>query len=199
MKRSMVAIQAPAVHVTEAIPDNESSQRAASTSWMIRNTVSAGAIPPANPSAGRLWFNTAPGWNLLMFWDATRAKWLSADLFTDVFSKNSSNQGTGYLGFFSGEFSASLNGKLLTRAATIVEISTSTNLVQAMTVEIRARNVATGIIATLGEISQGSAEASKADTSANLDAPIDHTIAVYIASGTSLDYPVATVKYRWRW
>jgi len=80
---------------------------------------SVGSTPPASPSTGSLWFNTAANWNILMYWDTARSKWLSVE--TEILSwAHDSADGNALSGF--GISVAGIGtGYLVDRDACIVE------------------------------------------------------------------------------
>ena len=92
-----------------------------------------GSSPPGwTPGVGDLWFCTATGWNILMYWDGTRSKWLSVE--TEIlswahdsadgnalrgFGIDAAGAGTGYLVHYNAcicEVSARARGGNLTKA-----------------------------------------------------------------------------------
>ncbi len=83
-------------------------------------TYPVGPTPPATPSAGDIWYNTAVGWNMLMHYDAVRSKWLSEP--TQFCWGHDNANGNALRGSGINVPSAG-SGVLLPRSATVTRIS----------------------------------------------------------------------------
>lgn len=165
-------------------------------------TVIVSNVAPTRDKEYKLWFNTNTGWNVLMYWDKPRLKWLSVDSIVETYGKaaNGINANT-YLSASIGGYTSNISGIPLTRNATIVELSSSTSSIKgACTFDIGYRSLVTGTITSgLTSISQIATSRYAKSLEENTDLSVDTHLVVRVTVANKIEYPTVNVTYKWRW
>ena len=151
-----------------------------------------GALPnnPAGPSSeGDLYYNTTI--SKLMFYDATRAKWLSVETIELPFGRKLATASGSYYRAVDGVTFTSTIGYVSDYAGTVVGISWSKSAITASDFEVMADGVAIG--------STSSAAASGKDKAIDADFAVDQILGVLNKAGSDVtEQTLGKLFIKWR-
>lgn len=157
----------------------------------------SGTIPPLNPLGGQFWYNSNPGWDILMYWDATRNSWLSVETLHYLYGRASKNTGSQYLRIIETASSDVIN-PVVRRDFTVISMSSSTGAINTATFGVRTKDVSTGALSiNLATLTQTNARVAVDNTiNVQISAPVG--LAGYV-TGTGLNNPALTIFIKYRW
>lgn len=156
--------------------------------------------PPLNPKAGEIWFNPNTGWNILMFWDASRNAWLSVETHSHSFGVASNNISSQYLSALNGTpsdtLSPSINRPFI--ITSLIATTTSANA-KAIIFSVRTKTLDTGVLSgDLVTITITAGNLHVLSNTINTVVATGAKLAAYV-SGTKIKNPDFTVNLKYHW